>query len=82
MIVGVPKETKRDEYRVAILPVGVEEMVRRGHEVLVQEGAGYGSGLTDQAYVRHGAEMVATAKEIFDRAQMVLKVKEDRKSVV
>jgi len=76
VIVGVPKETKRDEYRVAILPVGVEEMVRRGHEVLVQEGAGYGSGLTDQAYVRHGAEMVATAKEIFDRAQMVLKVKE------
>ena len=76
MIVGVPKESKRDEYRVAILPVGVEEMVRRGHEVLVQEGAGYGSGLTDQAYVRHGAEMVTTAKEIFDRAQMVLKVKE------
>jgi alanine dehydrogenase len=76
MIVGVPKETKRDEYRVAILPVGVEELVRSGHQVLVQEGAGLGSGLADDTYHKHGAEMVATAAEIFARAEMILKVKE------
>ena len=76
MIVGVPKEIKRDEYRVAMLPVGVEEMVRAGHQVLVQEGAGLGSGLTDQAYERNGAELIGTAKEIFARADMILKVKE------
>ena len=76
MIVGVPKEVKRDEYRVAILPVGVEELVRAGHRVLVEVGAGLGSGLTDEDYLRHGAEMVATAEEIFGRADMILKVKE------
>ena len=76
MIVGVPKEIKRDEYRVAILPVGVEEMVRAGHQVLVQEGAGVGSGLTDEAYVSQGAQLVATAAEVFERAELVLKVKE------
>lgn len=76
MIVGVPKEIKRDEYRVAILPVGVEEMVRAGHQVLVQEGAGLGSGLADQAYERQGAQLVPRAEEIFARADMILKVKE------
>ncbi|MBI3837966.1 MAG: alanine dehydrogenase [Planctomycetia bacterium] len=76
MIVGVPKEIKRDEYRVGILPVGVEEMVRAGHQVLVEEGAGLGSGLNDQVYEKSGAELVATATEIFGRADMVLKVKE------
>ncbi len=75
MIVGVPREIKRDEYRVAILPVGVEEMVRSGHRVLVEEGAGLGSGLTDQAYLASGAEMVS-ATEVFARADLVLKVKE------
>ena len=48
MIVGVPKEIKQDEYRVAMLPVGVEELVRRGHKVLIEAGAGIGSGLPDQ----------------------------------
>src|SRR5438874_2415619 len=76
VIVAVPKEIKRDEYRVAILPVGVEELIRAGHAVLVEEGAGLGSGLTDQAYAKQGAELVATAAEIFARADMVLKVKE------
>jgi len=76
VIVGVPKEIKRDEYRVAILPVGVEEMVRAGHQVLVQEGAGLGSGLADQAYERQGAQLVPRAEEIFARADMILKVKE------
>ena len=76
MIVGVPKEIKRDEYRVAILPVGVEELVRAGHRVLVEVGAGLGSGLTDQSYLASGAEMVSAAAEVFERADLVLKVKE------
>lgn len=76
MIVGVPKEIKRDEYRVAILPVGVEELVRAGHQVLVEVGAGLGSGLSDLAYATQGAEMVDTAAEVYARADMILKVKE------
>ncbi len=76
VIVGVPKEIKRDEYRVAILPVGVEELVRGGHRVLIEAGAGLGSGLTDQAYADNGAELVATPAELFAAADMVLKVKE------
>jgi alanine dehydrogenase len=76
MIVGVPKETKRDEYRVAMLPVGVEELVRGGHRVLVERGAGTGSGLADVAYEANGAELVETAAEVFSRAEMIVKVKE------
>jgi alanine dehydrogenase len=76
MIVGVPKEIKRDEYRVSLLPVGVEELTRAGHRVLVETGAGLGSGLSDQEYVKSGAEMVDLAKEVFDRSDMIIKVKE------
>ena len=76
MIVGVPKEIKRDEYRVAILPVGVEELVRAGHRVLVEAGAGLGSGLTDHDYLKQGAQLVATAAEVWGQADMILKVKE------
>jgi alanine dehydrogenase len=76
VIVGIPKEIKRDEYRVAILPVGVDELVRAGHEVLVEEGAGLGSGLTDADYQASGAQLVAKASEVFARADMILKVKE------
>jgi hypothetical protein len=65
MIVGVPKEIKTDEYRVAMLPVGVEELVRAGHRVLVQSGAGLGSGITDAQYAQHGAEIVESAAEIY-----------------
>ena len=54
MIVGVPKEIKLDEYRVAMLPVGVEELVRRGHKVLVEAGAGLGSGIADHDYLQAG----------------------------
>ena len=61
MIVGVPKEIKRDEYRVAILPVGVEELTRAGHQVLVERGAGIGSGLPDDLYNEQGARLVDTA---------------------
>lgn len=76
MIVGVPTEIKRDEYRVAMLPVGVEELVRAGHQVLVQAGAGLGSGLPDHEYLESGAELVTEAAEVFARADMIVKVKE------
>jgi len=76
MIVGIPKETKRDEYRVSLLPVGAEELVRAGHAVLVERGAGTGSGLPDDAYVAVGATLVDTAAEVFGRADMIVKVKE------
>jgi len=76
MIIGVPREVKRDEYRIGLLPVGVEELTRAGHQVLVEAGAGLGSGLLDQDYEQAGAELVANPEEIFSRAQMVIKVKE------
>ncbi len=76
MIVGVPRETKPDEYRVAMLPVGVEELTRGGHRVLFEAGAGLGSGIADIEYQQAGAELVATAAEVFGRADMIVKVKE------
>jgi alanine dehydrogenase len=76
MIVGVPKEIKTDEYRVAMIPVGVEELTRCGHKVVVQAGAGQGSGIADDDYARHGAEVVAAAEEVWRRADLVVKVKE------
>ena len=80
MIVGVPVEVKRDEYRVGLLPVGVEELVRAGHRVLVEAGAGLGSGLPDHDYIQHGAELVADAAELYDRSEMIVKVKEPQPS--
>jgi alanine dehydrogenase len=82
MIVGVPKEIKQDEYRVAMLPVGVEELVRRGHQVLIEAGAGTGSGLLDSDYVQSGAELIEGPGEIFARADMIVKVKEPQKSEI
>jgi alanine dehydrogenase len=76
VIVGVPSEVKLDEYRVGMLPVGVEELMRAGHDVLVQAGAGLGSGLADHEYLKAGAELVAGGEEIYARAEMVVKVKE------
>src|SRR5262249_15076083 len=76
MIVGVPKEIKTDEYRVAMIPVGVEELTRAGHQVLIQAGAGQGSGIADEQYAQHGAEIVATAAEAWRRAELIVKVKE------
>ena len=75
MIIGVPRETLLDEYRVALLPVGVEEFYRSGHEVLVEAGAGLGSGISDHEYLAAGADMV-TASDLFGRAELVIKVKE------
>lgn len=76
MIVGVPREIKPDEYRVGMLPVGVDELRRRGHRVLVESGAGLGSGIPDDAYQAHGAELVASPAELFAQAELIIKVKE------
>lgn len=76
MIIGVPAEVKSDEYRVAMLPVGVEELVARGHRVVVESGAGLGSGLADHDYLRAGAELVGTGADVFSRAELIVKVKE------
>src|SRR5580700_9606382 len=75
-IVGVPKEVKTDEYRVAMIPVGVEELTRSGHKVLIQAGAGQGSGIADEQYAANGAEIVELAAEIWGRADLIVKVKE------
>src|SRR5947209_4226107 len=76
MIVGVPKEIKTDEYRVAMIPVGVEELTRCGHKVLIQSGAGQGSGISDEEYAANGAEIVPAAEDVWRRADLVVKVKE------
>ena len=76
MIIGVPKEIKKDEYRVALLPVGAETLKKHGHKVLVEKGAGVGSGFADAEYRKAGATIVSTAKEIFRRSDMIIKVKE------
>jgi len=76
MIVGVPKEIKTDEYRVAMIPVGVEELTRAGHKVLIQAGAGQGSGIADEQYSVYGAEIVEATPEIWQRADLIVKVKE------
>src|SRR3954471_15730820 len=80
MIVGVPKEIKEQEQRVALLPSAAEQLKRRGHTVLVQKDAGFGSGYPDEQYVKAGAEIIATAPELFERAEMIMKVKEPLKA--
>ena len=75
-IVGVPTEIKTDEYRVALTPAGVRELVDRGHEVIVQEGAGVGSAIPDAEYVEQRARIVPDADAVFDEAEMIVKVKE------
>ena len=76
MRVGVPKEIKTLEYRVGMVPAGVRELVHDGHEVVVETNAGSGIGMTDADYVAAGADVVSTAKEVFDQAELVVKVKE------
>jgi alanine dehydrogenase len=76
MIVGVPKEIKSNENRVAVVPAGVEALIANGHQVLVEVGAGLGSGFNDEAYEAVGAAMIAAADDIWARAEMVIKVKE------
>ncbi|MEQ8363798.1 MAG: alanine dehydrogenase [Cyclobacteriaceae bacterium] len=76
MIIGVPKEIKNNENRVALTPAGSQELTKRGHTVYVQSTAGVGSGFNDEDYTGAGAKILSTAKEIFDIAEMIMKVKE------
>ena len=76
MRISVPTEIKNNEFRVAITPSGVHDLVASGHEVLVQSGAGVGSGISDEAYLSAGASVIANADEVWARAEILLKVKE------
>ena len=76
MIIGVPKETKEQEQRVALLPSAVNQLTRHGHSVLVEKNAGAGSGYPDETYAKAGAEIVDRVKNVFSRAEMIVKVKE------
>ena len=80
MVIGVPKEIKEQEQRVALLPSAANQLIRRGHSVLVEKNAGIGSGYADEEYVKAGAEIADTAKEVFARADMIVKVKEPLKA--
>ena len=75
MIIGVPKEIKNNENRVALTPAGTQELKKRGHTIYVQATAGVGSGFADEEYVGAGAKILNTAKEVFDIAEMIIKVK-------
>ncbi|MSX29753.1 MAG: alanine dehydrogenase, partial [Actinobacteria bacterium] len=76
MKIGVPREIKNHEYRVAITPAGVMEMVRHGHEVFIEQDAGIGSSISNEEYVKAGAKMLATAEEVWQTGEMIMKVKE------
>jgi alanine dehydrogenase len=76
MLIGVPKEIKNHEYRVGMTPAGVRELCNAGHQVMVEQSAGEGIGLGDELYAEAGAEPVGSAVEIFERAEMIVKVKE------
>src|SRR3954465_6889268 len=82
MKVGVPTEIKTDEYRVAITPAGVRELVDHGHDVLIEHGAGLGSAIPDEEYVEQGASIVPDAAAVFGGADMIVKVKEPQASEV
>ena len=76
MIIGIPKEIKKDEYRVGIVPSGGRSLVLAGHKVLIEDGAGLGSGISNSEYEFEGAEIVPSAKDVYLRADMIMKVKE------
>ncbi len=76
MLIGVPKEIKREEYRVALTPAGAEALTHNGHQLIVEQGAGLPSGFTDDFYENAGVEIVDTADEVWARAEMIMKVKE------
>src|SRR3546814_18073579 len=76
MRIGTPREIKNHEYRVGLTPAGARELCAHGHEVFIEAGAGLGIGIDDDAYVRVGATILPTAAEVFEPAEMVIKVKE------
>ena len=75
MLIGVPKEIKSDEYRIGLTPESVESLTQSGHEVMIEQNAGLGIGKDNKAYEDAGAEIVPTREEIFQRAEMIVKVK-------
>ena len=76
MIIGVPKEIKNNENRVAVTPAGARELIRHGHKVYVQHTAGEGSGFSDEMYVKAGAEILPAIEDVYAIAEMIVKVKE------
>lgn len=76
MVIGVPKEIKKAENRVAIVPAGVETLKKNGHRIIIEKNAGIGSGIDNEAYEKAGAEIVGTAEDVFKNADMIMKVKE------
>ena len=76
MIIGVPREIKEQEQRVALIPSSAEQLTKRGHNVVVEKNAGIGSGYSDEEYKKAGAEIVDLAKDVFVRADLIVKVKE------
>src|SRR5262245_20563700 len=80
MIIGVSREIKTEENRVAVTPTGVAAFVGRNHKVLVEKGAGLGSGLSDRAYENAGAALVESKQEVWRQADMIMKVKEPQES--
>ncbi len=79
MIIGLPKEIKNNENRVGMVPAGVGALAKAGHQVLVEAGAGLGSGFADESYRAAGAQLLSTAKEVWERADIIVKVKEPLK---
>lgn len=80
MIIGIPKEIKEQEDRVALTPAGVDGFVRAGHKVFIEKGAGLGAGFSDKAYTDLGAEILSDASKVWEKADMIMKVKEPLKS--
>ena len=76
MLIGVPKEIKDQEHRVAMIPAGVQMLTAKGHHVLIEQGAGGGGGIMDEEYAVVGAEVMPTAADIYARADLICKVKE------
>jgi alanine dehydrogenase len=80
VIIGVPKEVKPDEYRIGMIPAGVDLLTRNGHTVYIETQAGVGSGLTDEEYTRVGAQILPNASEVWKRSELIVKVKEPQAS--
>ena len=80
MIIGIPKEVKTDEFRVGLTPSNVLELIKDGHSVVIEKSAGEGSGFSDDAYLKAGAKLLENAKQIYDTAELIVKVKEPQKS--
>ena len=76
MIIGVPKEIKTNENRIALVPAGAEFLTAKGHTVYVEQGGGLGSGFADEQYAAAGAKILTTADEVWAKSEMIMKVKE------